>query len=491
MSDLMFAYGIRIFLAVYMAVILAAAFHATWKEETGKKKRSAVRTDTVIWLDPIVFAIGPVVFVFFIFLLYGGKRGAVYSLSTLIDIFLFISIYFTILLVFLPVLRKYYTARACATLWLIPVFLFYMPHIYSRIAAELPYVVIYIPEKKIQILFGIWLAGFLILLTAQVVSHLLFSRKLMKASEEVEDPALTELWECEKKKLGQNFPVGLRVCRLISTPLTIGMWKEGRITYLPEQQYTREEAELVFCHELHHIQRNDTHTKFFLAFCKAFGWPLPFVWLAVRRAEDDLELSCDEIVLKDADSDRRKTYARLLLTTAGNARGFTTCLSASAETLRYRMKETVHEKKKRTGTGLLFLVMFLSCFTVGKIAFAMEREDISEVLQADLTDISHAVLKNDAKGTEYAEIQDMKALAVYLADQQVEEMVYQYDGTVSGSPAKGVNVRNLNCEITSPDIEMHIFGDYMEIYRDGYLIPTLYHMAEPLDWEYIGTLVER
>ena len=115
-----------------------------------------------------------------------------------------------------------------------------------------------------------------------------------------------------------------------------------------KKSYTEEEAELIFLHELHHIQRNDTHTKFFLKFCTALGWFLPFIWIAVKKAEADLELSCDEIVLKDADDHKRKKYAELLLTTAGGPIGFTTCLSASAQSLRYRMRATLEQKEKKS-----------------------------------------------------------------------------------------------------------------------------------------------
>ena len=50
---------------------------------------------------------------------------------------------------------------------------------------------------------------------------------------------------------------------------------------------------------------------------------------AVKRAET---------VLLDADSSVKRQYAGLLLKTAGDERGFTTCLSASAGALRYRLK---------------------------------------------------------------------------------------------------------------------------------------------------------
>ena len=79
---------------------------------------------------------------------------------------------------------------------------------------------------------------------------------------------------------------------------------------------------------------------------QALGWFHPLVWLAVKKAEEDLELSCDEIVLKDADLSTRKKYAELLLSIAGDGRGYTTCLSASAKTLSYRLKATVSARER-------------------------------------------------------------------------------------------------------------------------------------------------
>lgn len=488
MSDLMILYGMGIFLAVFMGVMLAASFRASWNVENGLQKRAPSRTDTGIWVDPIVFII-MLVFTQVLYLGVNGKKnGYIYIFSTLVDIFLFISIYFTLLLVFLPLLRRHYTARTCATLWLIPVFLFYQPNINAYFQVELPRAVFYIPKHIMQILFGIWLAGFLIILWIQVISHVHFSWKLKKMSVPVTNPELTEVWEEEKNKLGLDFPVGLRMCRMIRTPLTVGMWKKRRITYLSEEEYNREEAELVFSHELHHIQRNDTHTKFFLRFCNAFGWLHPFVWLAVKRAEDDLELSCDEIVLKDADRDRRKTYARLLLTTAGNSRGFTTCLSASAKTLRYRMKETMGEKKKKLGIGLLFLVMFISCFSIGRIALATDRMSLKDVLQTETFEITHANLTDRTDGIKTREITDVNGLSAYLSQQQAEKMVYRYQ---PGFQWTDRQKWNLVCEIASGDVVFYIAGDYMEVYRNGYAVGVLYHMAKPLELEYIKIFAEK
>lgn len=128
---------------------------------------------------------------------------------------------------------------------------------------------------------------------------------------------------------------------------------------LPIHAYTERELRLIFRHELHHLRRRDTDSKLFFVFCGCLCWFNPLVHLAIRRAADDLELSCDEIVLEHADEETRNFYAELLLNVTGERRGFTTCLSARATSLRYRLKCVMHERKTAEGSLMLMLFMFL------------------------------------------------------------------------------------------------------------------------------------
>ena len=59
------------------------------------------------------------------------------------------------------------------------------------------------------------------------------------------------------------------------------------------------------------------------------------------------------------DEELRRKYAELLLDTAGSSQGFTTCLSAAAETMRYRLKNVITVRKRWPGTVLLSIAMFL------------------------------------------------------------------------------------------------------------------------------------
>ena len=374
MSEIVIVYIFRIFWALILGAFLAGGFRSSWNAEIGKRGLFRQgRDDTVVWIDPICFPVLILIYMGAYLFIYAGTGELELCMVSAADLFLFLSIYYTFLLLVLPLLRRYFTARTCATFWLIPVFLYYQPHlIYSSMTLP-PVVYLYIPGKILGSLSVIWLLGFVLILGSQIFSHLRFVYNLKRNSRRVDDPLIFETFEIVQKKINYTHLVELRYCSMLDTPLSVGMRKKRRITYLPEEKFTEEELEMIFSHELHHIQRNDTHTKFFLRFCIALGWFHPLVWITVKKGEEDLELSCDEIVLKDADDVGRKRYAQLLLSIAGDSRGFSTCLSSSARSLRYRLKAAMPQKIKRLGTGLLFVIMFLSTLAVGRTGLSVER----------------------------------------------------------------------------------------------------------------------
>ena len=127
-------YGFWIFWALILGALVAGAFRGSWQVENGKKNISwyglRYRSDTVVWVDPILFPAAAAIY--FGLGLYACIKMEIplnYISIVIIDVFLFITVYFTLLFLLLPLLRKYYTARTCATLWLIPLFLLYQPYL--------------------------------------------------------------------------------------------------------------------------------------------------------------------------------------------------------------------------------------------------------------------------------------------------------------------------------------------------------------------------
>lgn len=115
----------------------------------------------------------------------------------------------------------------------------------------------------------------------------------MSASIPVRDSEILELFDRELKQLEYYRPVRLVKSAAVTVLLSMGTMKRTRVTVLPNREFTQQELEFIFRHEIHHIQRGDVSNKIFFAFCQALCWFNPLIWVATRKASDDLELSCD------------------------------------------------------------------------------------------------------------------------------------------------------------------------------------------------------
>ncbi len=118
-----------------------------------------------------------------------------------------------------------------------------------------------------------------------------------------------------KRKLRESAPVsqGVREADGIPTPFVLGLFRPT--IYLPSALEPRE-REYILRHERFHIRHGDplVRAAFFLAVC--LHWFNPFVWLAFRLCCRDMELRCDEAVLKTLDAGTRCDYAQSLLSMA-------------------------------------------------------------------------------------------------------------------------------------------------------------------------------
>lgn len=203
----------------------------------------------------------------------------------------------------------------------------------------------------------------------KLLENHLFYKRTMASAREIREGREPELFKAELERVSYLKPVKLCCCEALSSPLSMGFYDQTRVTLLPRRDCTEQELNFIFRHEVCHLQRCDIHTMVCLAFCLAFCWFDPLVWLAVRRAAEDLELACDELVLEGLGREERQACARLLLSSSGKAPGFTSCLSAAGRTMRYRLKNVVEPRRRLPGTLLLAAVMFLCVMGYGLVMF--------------------------------------------------------------------------------------------------------------------------
>ncbi len=137
----------------------------------------------------------------------------------------------------------------------------------------------------------VWLAGAVLLLGYGAVSLLILRRRLVGSV-----PLAGE----KHVRLADHIP----------SPFVLGLFRP-RI-YLPSD-LPEEERDYILLHERTHIRRGDHVFRALAWLALAVHWFNPLVWLAFHLAGKDMEMSCDEAVLRKMGRDVRADYSSSLL----------------------------------------------------------------------------------------------------------------------------------------------------------------------------------
>ena len=178
----------------------------------------------------------------------------------------------------------------------------------------------------------VWVIGIATLLLYTAVSYIHF-RYLLKDAVLMKENLLQE--DIDKRYIFQS--------DRIEQSLVFGIVKP-RI-YIP---YTlaKEELASVIAHEKTHIKRRDYIWKPLAFFIAILYWFHPLVWIAYVLFSRDIELSCDEGVIKNMDVEQRKSYSRALLDCSSPKKLKLTCPLAFGETnVKNRIKNVLNYKR--------------------------------------------------------------------------------------------------------------------------------------------------
>lgn len=398
-------------------------------------------------------------------------------------VFLHMSVYYVLLALAMPLIRRHCNARVCATLWLLPNYLYLICN--DLISPNVPKWTVYVPNHILRGLVLVWAVGFLAVLGWKVLSHFRFRRHILRDAAEVNDPAVLAIWQDERTRAGYGEEKAYLLVQspAVTTPLTVGFRKKSIRVVLPERNYTPEELRLIFRHEIIHIGRDDSGTKFFFAFCTAMCWFNPLMWWAMRRSADDLELSCDETVLLDSDDGQRRQYADLLLRTAGDERGFTTCLSASARALRYRLHWVVNPVKRFTGSFLAGTVLFGLMFSCGYVTLALEQTTGADLIFAGEDSALYELDDNEVYWiNRYVGVKEPDALKDYLAQLEIRDVSGLYE------LEEGPQEMRVFLEKDGASIRVTL-SDHVLRFRGHGSRYESYFLEDEIDWEYLKSLL--
>lgn len=210
-------------------------------------------------------------------------------------------------------------------------------------AAEVP---VGVSRQQAQVDFNIysvlWLAGMAALLVHALVSAGRLKRKLATAIL-----LRDNIYESE----------------FVDSPFVFGVVKPN--IYLP-MHMDEGTAAYVIAHEHAHLARRDHWWKVLGYLVLALHWFNPLVWVAYILFCRDIELACDEKVVKGLDGAARADYSQALLSCAAPKRAVAACPLAFGEgNIKTRVKSALHYKKPAfwvAAAAVLAVVIVAVCF---------------------------------------------------------------------------------------------------------------------------------
>lgn len=234
------------------------------------------------------------------------------------------------------------------------------------------------------ILLAVWVVGVCVLILGSIISYIRLKHRLKEATRYTDNVYQTEH---------------------IDSPFVFGFFRP--VIYVP-YRLGEEQLECVIMHEKAHIKRKDYMIKPIGYVLFAIYWFNPLVWLAYLMLCRDIELACDEKVIRELGYDKKKIYSQTLLQCSLPQSMLLACPVAFAE---IGVKERVVNvmKLKKTKVGLIIgafaaVALVTIGFMTNPLAASKKSEETTKptVMQPTSEDVVAA--DNDAK----EEIEEVK-----------------------------------------------------------------------------------
>lgn len=158
------------------------------------------------------------------------------------------------------------------------------------------------------------------------------------------------------------------ICDRINTPFILGLFSPK--IYIPST-LNEEDTKYVISHETAHIKRLDFIWKPLGFLLLSFYWFNPILWVAYILLCRDIELACDEKVIKDLGNEVKKQYSDALINCSVPRKFITACPLAFGEVgVKSRIKSVLNYKKPALWiiiTAIISCIIAAVCFLTNPV----------------------------------------------------------------------------------------------------------------------------
>ena len=306
------------------------------------------------------------------------------------------------------------------------------------------------PDKgePFRVVSFLWLAG-----TAGMLAYLVVSYRRTKRETAISAPLAD----------------GVLLCDGIDTPFLLGVLRP--VICVPSAM---EEASLphVLAHERAHLRRRDHWWKLLGFVLLAVYWFHPLVWLAYLLFCRDLELACDQRVIRDMDGEGRKGYASALLSCGVSRLPRPACPLAFGEVgVKTRIRGVARYRKPKHWAILGAVVICV----LAAVCFLTNATRLTPALEKAMEEQTYSVSENRDR----LSCREWKVLSVHREGEETKvytllaDIVYEFRALAQGDTIGGGSLGPAVLTFTGDEEEGYTFHDLWWPQDGSYYWPSI------------------
>lgn len=210
-------------------------------------------------------------------------------------------------------------------------------------------------------LTALWIGGVAVLAAAFAIL-LVRNYRALRTAVPMEDHAVITKWREEYRLLR---PLAVVRSDKVDSPASIGILRP-RIIFPQKMELDNEQLTCyILVHEYFHIRRFDMLWKLLALCAVCLHWFNPLVWMMLVLLNRDLELSCDEMVLRHFGGTERASYAHSLIDMAERGPSFSFMHSYFSKNAAEERIIAIMKYKKTSLLAVVLALVLTLCMAAG------------------------------------------------------------------------------------------------------------------------------
>lgn len=250
-------------------------------------------------------------------------------------------------------------------------------------------------DTSVSTIHVIWLIGMCLCILFFMVTYIK-SCKVFRMSLPVENEIVFD-WLRDHPL---HRPVQIRQNDQIKTPLTYGLFHP--VILLPKRMDWMNESKLhyVLAHEYVHIKRFDVLTKMIFTIAVCVHWFNPFVWIMFLVANRDIELSCDESVVRSFGEKNKSAYALTLIGYEESKGHFSPLVNHFSKNAIEERIVSIMKIKKTSLMGIIMAMLLIIVATTSFMTSAANANSLAKRRKSTIEDIDRQMNKEATNSNE-------------------------------------------------------------------------------------------